>query len=428
MTALVKIKELKVIGRSSSFRFKNKKEDSKSIGEKLGVSTLLEGTVRKNGDRVRIVAELVNAADGTELWSQTFDRELKDIFAVQAEIAQAVAASLELTLLGSKDNPTTMASTKSMEAHNAYLQGHFYLERRNLEDYRKAVDFFDQAIRFDSDYALAYAERSEAWAWIGDLTSEKKKEAWKAAGSDAEKAVAVDPNLAEAHAALGWVRFFIQWQFMEGLSELRRAQQLSPGNPTASDLLARVVIYLGQFGEAEKMARESIELDPLAYQARISLARVLFAEGKLDETEDAARKAAELQPTAAGNHRFQVFAAIQRGDGEAALREAKVEPNEGYRRFELALAYYARGERRAADEALAELIAKDRDFLAYQVAQVYAWRGENDKAFEWLQVSLDTHDTGTVSLLIDPLLHGLQHDPRYNSLLAKIGLPTKQTF
>ena len=231
-----------------------------------------------------------------------------------------------------------------MEAHNAYLQGHFYFERRNLEDYRKAVGFFDQAIRFDSDYALAYAERSEAWAWIGDLSSEKKKEAWKAAGSDAEKAVAVDPNLAEAHAALGWVRFFIEWKFAEGLAELRRAQQLSPWNPTASDLLARVVVYLGQFEEAEKLARQSIELDPFAYQARISLARVLFTEGKLDETEAAARKAAELQPTAAGNHRFQVFVAIQRGDGEAALREAGLEPNERYRRFELALALvYARG-------------------------------------------------------------------------------------
>ena len=327
--------------------------------------------------------------------------------------------------MGLEDGSAQKASTKSMEAHNAYLQGHFYFQRRNLEDYRKAVGFFDQAIRFDSDYALAYAERSEAWAWIGDLSSEKKKEAWKAAGSDAEKAVAVDPNLAEAHAALGWVRFFIEWKFAEGLAELRRAQQLSPWNPTASDLLARVVVYFGQFEEAEKLARQSIELDPLAYQARISLARVLFTEGKLDETEAAARKAAELQPTAAGNHRFQVFVAIQRGDGEAALREAQLEPNEGYRRFELALADYTRGERRAADEALAELIAKDRDFLAYQVAQVYAWRGENDKAFEWLQVSLDTHDTGTVSLLIDPLLRGLQHDPRYNRLLAKIGLPTQ---
>ena len=425
ISALAQIKGLKVIGRSSSFRFKDQKEDSKSIGEKLGVSTLLEGTVRKNGDRVRIVAELINTADGSEIWSRTFDRELKDIFAVQAEIAEAVATSLKLTLLGTEDGSAQKASTKSMEAHNAYLQGHFYFQRRNLEDYRKAVGFFDQAIRLDTDYALAYAERSEAWAWIGDLSSEKKKEAWKAAGSDAEKATAVDPNLAEAHAALGWVRFFIEWKFAEGLAELRRAQQLSPWNPTANDLLARVVVYFGQFEQAEKVARQSIELDPLAYQARISLARVLFAEGKLDETEAAARKAAELQPTAAGNHRFQVFVAIQRGDGEAALREAQLEPNEGYRRFELALADYTRGERRAADEALAELIAKDRDFLAYQVAQVYAWRGENDKAFEWLQVSLDTHDTGTVSLLIDPLLCGLQHDPRYNRLLAKIGLPTQ---
>jgi TolB-like protein len=425
ISALAQVKGLKVIGRSSSFRFKDKKTDVKTIGEELGVSTLLEGTVRKQGDQVRIVAELINTADGSELWSRTFDRELKDIFAVQAEIAEAVATSLELTLLGTEDGSAQKASTKSMEAHNAYLQGHFYFQRRNLEDYRKAVGFFDQAIRFDSDYALAYAERSEAWAWIGDLSSEKKKEAWKAAGSDAEKAIAVDPNLAEAHAALGWVRFFIEWKFAEGLAELTRAQQLSPWNPTANDLLARVVVYFGQFEQAEKVARQSIELDPLAYQARISLARVLFAEGKLDETEAAARKAAELQPTAAGNHRFQVFVAIQRGDGEAALREAQLEPNEGYRRFELALADYTRGERRAADEALAELIAKDRDFLAYQVAQVYAWRGENDKAFEWLQVSLDTHDTGTVSLLIDPLLRGLQHDPRYNRLLAKIGLPTQ---
>ena len=425
ISALAQVKGLKVIGRSSSFRFKDKKTDVKTIGEELGVSTLLEGTVRKQGDQVRIVAELINTADGSELWSRTFDRELKDIFAVQAEIAEAVATSLELTLLGTEDGSAQKASTKSMEAHNAYLQGHFYFQRRNLEDYRKAVGFFDQAIRFDSDYALAYAERSEAWAWIGDLSSEKKKEAWKAAGSDAEKAIAVDPNLAEAHAALGWVRFFIEWKFAEGLAELRRAQQLSPWNPTASDLLARVVVYFGQFEQAEKVARQSIELDPLAYQARISLARVLFAEGKLDETEAAARKAAELQPTAAGNHRFQVFVAIQRGDGEAALREAQLEPNEGYRRFELALADYTRGERRAADEALAELIAKDRDFLAYQVAQVYGWRGENDKAFEWLQVSLDTHDTGTVSLLIDPLLRGLQHDPRYKSLLTKIGLPVR---
>jgi TolB-like protein len=425
IAALAQIRELKVIGRSSSFRFKDDKEDSKTIGEKLGVSTLLEGTVRKQGDQVRIVAELINTADGSELWSRTFDREVKDIFAVQAEIAEAVATSLELTVLGAEERSAKNAATKSVEAHNAYLQGHFYFERRNLEDYRKSVGFFDQATRLDPNYALAYAERSEAWAWIGDLSSEKQKEAWAAAGSDADKAVAIDPYLAEAHAALGWVRFFIEWKFPEGLAELRRAQELSPWNPTANDLLARVVVYLGQFQEAEKLARQAIELDPLGYQARTSLARVLFTEGKLDEVEASARKAAELQPTAAGNHRWQVFVAIERGDGEAALREARVEPNEGYRHFELALAQYARKDRPAADAALAEVIAKDGKFLAYQIAEVYAWRGEKDKAFEWLQVSLNSHDTGTLSLLIDPLMRGLQHDPRYSGLLAKIGLPVR---
>ena len=425
IAALAQIKGLKVIGRNSSFRFKDKKEDSKTIGQKLGVSTLLEGTVRKQGDQVRIVAELVKAADGSELWSRTFDRELKDIFAVQAEIAGAVATSLELTLLGTDDTSAKDTSPKSVEAHNAYLQGHFYFQRRNLEDYQMAVGFFDQATRLDPDYAMAYAERSEAWAWIGDLSSEKWKEAWAAAASDAEKAVAIDSHLAEAHAALGWVRFFIEWKFAEGLAELRDAQQLSPWNPTANDLMARVVVYLGQFQEAESLAGQAIELDPLAYQPRTSLARVLFTEGKLDEAKASGRMGVELQPTAAGCRRWQVFVAIQRGDGAAALREAQLEPNEGYRRFELALAQHTRGDRPAADAALAELVAKDRNFLAYQIAEVHAWRGEGDKAFEWLEIALDHHDTGMLSLLIDPLMRGLRHDARYNDLVAKIGLPVR---
>src|SRR4029077_2344495 len=298
ISALAQVKGLKAIGRSSSFRFKEQKEDSKIIGEKLGVSTLLEGTVRKQGDQVRIVAELVNATDGTELWTRTFDRELKDIFAVQAEIAKAVATSLELTLLGTQDKPEKNAATKSVEAHNAYLQGQFYFQRRNLDGYLKAVNFFDQAIQFDPAYALAYAERSEAWTWIGDLSSEKQKEAWSKATSDGERAVAIEPNLAEAHAALGWARFFAEWRFDQGLAELRRAQQLAPWNPSLNDLLAPVVVYLGQFEEAEKLARQAIERDPLAYQARQSLARLFFVQGKLDEAEAAAQKAVELQATA----------------------------------------------------------------------------------------------------------------------------------
>src|SRR5205823_5013122 len=219
IAALAQIRELKVIGRSSSFRFKERKEETKTIGEKLGVATLLEGTVRKQGDRVRIVAELINAADGIELWTRTFDRELKDIFAVQQEIAAAVASSLKATLLGS--DRSQPSNPKSSEAHNAYLQGRYYFQRRSLKDYRKAIGYFDQAIELDPEYALAYAERSEVWTLIGDGTGEGKT-LWPKARADAEKAVSIAPALAEAHAALGWVRFFTQWKFDEGLRELKR--------------------------------------------------------------------------------------------------------------------------------------------------------------------------------------------------------------
>src|SRR5205814_2599058 len=272
IAALAQISGLKVIGRSSSFRFKDRKEEPKTIGEKLGVSTLLEGTVRKQGERVRIMAELVNAADGIELWTRTFDRELKDIFAVQEEIARAVAESLKVTLLGSEEKSTEMA-TNNVEAHNAYLQAHFHSQRRNVEDLRKAIAYFDRAIELDPNYALAYAERSETWTVIGDITGQRPT-AYPKARSDAERAVAIAPALAEAHAALGWVRSFVEWKFAEGLSELKRAKELSPANPTANDLLARVVVYLGR-PEAEKQARQAAELDPLAFPAQNNLARAL---------------------------------------------------------------------------------------------------------------------------------------------------------
>ncbi len=420
IAALAQISGLKVIGRSSSFRFKNRKEEPKTIGEKLGVSTLLDGTVRKQGDRVRIVAELVNAADGIQLWTRTFDRELKDIFAVQEEIARAVAESLKVTLLGS--DSAQKSAPKNVEAHNAYLQGHFHFQRRNLEDYRKAVGYFDQAIRLDPNYALAYAERSEAWTLIGDLTGQHEP-AWSNALSDAEKAVAIAPDLAEAHAALGFVRFLVDWKFTEGLNELKRAKELSPSNPTANDVLARLIVYLGRIDEAERQGRQAVELDPLSVTAQNNLARILFVAGKLDEADAVARKSAELQPAAAATHRWQALIAAQRGDGEAALREAQLEPDEGYRRFELAVAQYVRGDRKAADAALADLIANGRDRLAYQIAEVYAVRGEKDKAFEWLQISFDNHDTGTLTLLTDPLLRGLRDDVRYKNFLAKLGLP-----
>lgn len=421
IAALAQIRELKVIGRSSSFRFKERKEDSKTIGEKLGVTTLLEGTVRKQNDRVRIVAELINAADGIELWTRTFDRELKDIFAVQQEIAAAVASSLKTTLLGPDQTPPAGPATNNTQAHSAFLQGHYYFQRRNIDDYRKAVAHFDEAIRLDPEYALAYAERSEAWTLIGDLVGESKT-AWPKARSDAEKAVAVGPAEAQAHAALGWVRFFTEWRFAEGLSELTRAKELSSANPIVNDLLGRAMVYVGKPDEAEKQVRQSVEVDPLASAPLNNLARILWYRGRLDEADAAARKSAELQPASASSRRWQVLVAIRRGDGETALREAQAEPDESYRRFELAIAHHARGDRPAADAALADLMANNRG-LDYQVAQVYALRGEKDKALEWLQIAFDNHDTGMLALQIDPLLSSLRDDPRFKALVAKMNFP-----
>jgi serine/threonine-protein kinase len=420
IAALAQISGLKVIGRSSSFRFKDRTEEPKAIGEKLGVSTLLDGTVRKQGDRVRIVAQLVNAADGIQLWTRTFDRQLKDIFAVQEEISRAVAESLKVTLLGS--DSAQRSTPTNVEAHNAYLQGHFHFQRRNLEDYRKAVGYFDEAIRLDPDYALAYAERSEAWSFIGDLSGQRPT-AYPKAQSDAEKAVAIAPGLAEARAALGWVRCFVDWKFAEGLTELKRAKELSPANPSANDLLARIMGYLGRLDEAERQARQAVELDPLSTVTQGNLARVLFYAGKLDEADAAARKAAEFQPASASSHRWQVLIAAQRGDGETALREAQLEPDEGYRRFELAIAQNVVGDHKAADAALDKLIAKAGEGFAFQIAEVYAVRGDKDKAFEWLQIAFDDRDAGMLSLSVDPLLRGLRDDPRYKNLLAKLGLP-----
>jgi TolB-like protein len=423
IAALGQISGLKVIGRSSSFRFKDRTEEPKVIGEKLGVSTLLEGTVRKQGDHVRIVAALVNAGDGITLWTRTFDRELKDVFALQEEIARAVADSLKITLLGGDARSAKGAEPSSVEAHNAYLQAHFHLLRRNVEDYRKAITYFDEAIRLDPNYALAYAERAETWTLVGDLAGERPT-AYPKARSDAEKAVAIAPSLAEAHAALGWVRFFVEWKFLEGFRELERAKDLSPANPTANDLLARVIVYFGRVEEAERQALYAAEIDPLSVSVQFNLARVLFNIGKLDEAEAAGRKVAELQPTASSNHRFQVLVAVQRNDGEAALREANLEPDERFRLFELTLAYWLLGNRPAADAALADLIAKAHQGLAYQIAEVYAVRADADKTFEWLQTAFDQHDGGMLSLLVDPLLRNFHGDPRYKNLLAKLGMPS----
>ncbi|HEY6985401.1 MAG TPA: hypothetical protein VH375_04920 [Rhodanobacteraceae bacterium] len=426
IAALTQIEGLKVIGRSSSFRFKRSTEDPRSIGKALDVGTLLEGTVRRQNDRVRIVAELVNASDGRSLWSQTYDRELKDVFAVQAEIAQAVADSLRAALLGGGTG-SPRAATRSVDAHDAYLRGHQYFERYDTESFRTALKFFDDAIRLDPDYAQAYAERGETWSWLSDQTGEDVEAARAAARRDAEKAVALAPDLADARTSLGWVRFFLDWNFEGAISELQTALRLAPGSAKPKVFLAQVMTTMHRTDEGVALARQAVELDPYYFYAHAILARNLLAAGQLDEALAEAQKAAELQPKAAGVRRWQTTVAVVRGDAETALREAQQEPLNIYRRFELALALSIGNDRAAADAALADLIANDGTVSMYQIAEVYAVRGEADKAFEWLDRCYGMRDTGLLSAAVDPLLRNLRTDSRYAMLMTRIGLPAPTT-
>ena len=222
----------------------------------------------------------------------------------------------------------------------------------------------------------------------------------------------------------GWVRFFVDWKFAEGLSELKRAKELSPANPTANDLLARAIVYLGRVDEAERQARHAVELDPLSVTAQGNLARVLFFAGKLDEADAAARKAAELQPPSLPVIDGRCWSLCSAAMARRRCVKLNWSPTKATAVSSSRSRNMSSGDRQAADAALADLIANGRDQLAYQIAEVYAVRGEKDKAFEWLQISFDNHDTGTLTLLVDPLLRGLRDDPRYKNLLAKLGLPT----
>ena len=222
--------------------------------------------------------------------------------------------------------------------------------------------------------------------------------------------------------ALGWVLFFDERNIRDALAELRQAEQLAPGNAKVQAILSQVLVSAGKVDDALAASRKAVELDPFYFYAHAMHARVLMAAGKLDDAAAEGRRMAQLRPGAARSHVNQVVVAVLRGDGATALREAKLEPSDSYRRFVLSLAYLALGDRAAADAALTELVARDRDIATYQIAEVYAFRGENDLAFEWLQRAYDNHDTGMLSIIVDPLLLGVHADPRYATMLDKLGL------
>src|SRR5215471_16907245 len=433
ISTLSRLQELKVIGRTSSFQFKGTKDDSKTIGEKLGVYYLLEGSVRKSSDRVRIAVALIKSADGANVWSETYDRELKDIFVVQSEIAGAVAKRLKVTLLGNNGQTaqlTTAAtpSNQNVEAYNALLQGNFYYNRTAADDTRRAISYYKEAIRIDPRYALAHAQLSRAASLIpnyGVVSVQEREEAIETARASARSALELDPNLTEAHTAQGAVLRDLDVNLVAAEAEYRRAFELAPQNASAVHGLALLLSSLGRLDEAVALTQRAIAIDPLRVSLHTNLALYLIAPGRYDEAEAALRKAIELQPQAATTYCRLAVIQILRDKPGAAVELAKQETDPFWRTFALALAHFANGDRSEADDALKKLIDENADDGGSQIAQVYALRTEPEKMFEWLEHAWTTHDAGVTELLYNPFLRAYKDDPRYIAFAQKIGVMPK---
>lgn len=423
ISELTRIEGLKVIGRSSSFQFRGDTSDSKAIGAKLGVATLLEGTVRRDGGRLRIVVELINAANGSSLWSQVYDRELKDIFDVQSDIAHSVAAAMKIELQGggAGDRPPG----GDLDAYNAYLQGKFYGERGTEADERRAIAWFNEAIRIDPRYAQAYAELSSSWTNLTSvfLGGADRERGYANARMAAGLALKLAPDLASAHTANGYLLYAADFDWKSTEAEYRRALQLTPGDGEAKSRLGTLLATLGQPAEAVELTRQSLETDPLHTISYSSLANYLAALGRLDEAEQAIGKAIELQPSAQYYRTELAMIRIQRGDAAGALRAAQAEPAGNWRDIALALARQIGGDQAVADAALRDVIAKYADDGAWQIAQMYALRKQPDQAFAWLERARANNDPGISNLLTDPFLLAYKDDPRFAAFCRKVGLP-----
>jgi serine/threonine-protein kinase len=422
ISALSQIKDLKVIGRTSSFHFKNTKEGSKAIGVALGVGYLLEGSVRKSAGRARIAVNLVRVVDGVNTWSQIYDRALPDIFAVQAEIAQSVAGALKVALLGATEKNPDAPSNQNVDAYTAYLQGRFHEQLYTAADLRKAIEFYQTAIRSDPHYALAYAALSRSWWALGDITGEDVAEANRKARAAAERAVAEDPNSAEAHAALGQILVSVDRNARGAEAEYRRALELDPASAEPKIGLASVIGNFGQIEEAVELLQQAVQLEPLSTNAHFDLARLLTSLGRYDEAVRSVNKAIQLQPGGAGTWEMLALVEAKRGDGEAALRAATQESDPDWRAYAIALAQQARGDAKAADEALNALIAGHSNDMSFQIATVYAFRGDADKTFEWLEQAYNKQDPGVMAVVDNPFTRELRSDPRFGAFCKKIGV------
>ena len=428
LTKLASIADLKVISRTSTKRFKSTPANVHEIAQQLGVTHLLEGSVQKSNDQVRVNVQLINAIKDTHVWAETYDRKWNDIFAVEGEIAASIADTLQVKLTGSAKRLLAARPTENAQAHQSYLQGIFYHARGTETDYRKAIDFYQNATRLDPRYALAWSNLSITWLNLSRkfLTGAQAQQAYAQARSAAESALALDPNLAAAHTARGLVLESADFDWKGAEAEFRRAIQLAPHDDATKTTLADLLATQGHPEQAVELAREELTSDPLCASCYHWLASYLSPLGRLDEAEEAIRKAIELQPGHADFYTQLTVIAVQRGDAKGALGAAQKEVEAGgWRDIALALAQQISGDAVAADAALQKLIDTQPNDAGYQIAQIYVLRNDPDKVFEWLDRAWSNRDVGISQLLYDPFLIRYRQDPRFAAFCKKVGLPTE---
>jgi TolB-like protein/DNA-binding winged helix-turn-helix (wHTH) protein/Tfp pilus assembly protein PilF len=423
---LAKVSGLKVVGRSSAFQFKGRNEDLREVGRKLGVANVLEGSVRRDGNHVRITAELIKTDDGFELWSQTYDREIKDIFTVQDEIALSATEALQLKLLGANGQPfVANPRGTNPEAYQAYLQAKYFSGRgQSKEDYGKALAYTDKAIELDQKYAPAWALRAAVQNMMAEIGLTGTTEGFRKARDDAERAIALDPTLASAYVALATTQIFYDWDWDAADASLTKAAVLEPGNVDIVRIRAYLSLVLGNLDQATRLYQQAVALDPLRTNSYLTVGQLLQTAGRYDEAQAALQKALDLNPQVTFAHLTRGQILIAQGKPQQALAEIEKEPSEWGKLEGEAMVYHALGHEQDSNAALAEFIAKNDTDAAYQVAQVYAFRGESDKSFEWLERAYKQRDGGLSGIKTDPLFKNLHHDPRYTELLKKMRLST----
>ena len=413
--------ELKVISRTSSFAFKGKSEDVRTIAAQLGVSHLLEGSVRKSGSQIRITAQLIRAADGQHLWSQTYERKLDDIFKVQDEISTTVAKALNVVMVANSQQD--IARPRDIEAYNLMLQGNYFFYRKNRDSTAKALGLYRDAINLDPEYAPAWIMLSQAYAQQGNNAWAPVRESYARAIDAAVKAIRFGPDLAAAHMNLGWARATLDWDWRAARVEFERARALDPGNPRVARGLAFVndTIY-GRLAPETALHREELARNPLDVVQLEKLAFLLQCGGQLEESVATFRTLLHLNPTLAGGYSGLAGSLLLMGRLDEALEETSREVDDGYKSTMLPLIYWAQHRKRESDAVLEKAEARFGATFPYAMAEIHAYRGEGDAAFSWLERAYRDRDVGTVSIRSDPLLRSLRQDPRYTAFLRKMKL------